>query len=223
MNLNKSKEFFDPVMLKQPIHLIGCGSVGSSLAELLARQGCTDIHLWDFDIVEPHNIVNQMYLHTQVNMEKTSALWNLLYAINPDLNERVTLHKGWEPGKKLSGYVFLCVDSIETRKAIVEDNLYNKSILAMFDFRMTLLEGQLYAVNWADVQKKQDFLNTMNFTHEEAVEATPVTACGFELSVAPTIRTATAVGMANFMNFVNTGSIQSVILVNPFRPGVVAL
>ena len=51
IDLNKSRDFFDPSKIKMPVHIIGCGAIGSHLAETLARLGVTDIHLWDTDTV----------------------------------------------------------------------------------------------------------------------------------------------------------------------------
>ena len=61
MDLSKSYEFFQPEKDKARIHIVGCGSVGSTVAENLARCGVTKITLYDFDKVEPHNIANQMF------------------------------------------------------------------------------------------------------------------------------------------------------------------
>ena len=41
MDLSKSYEFFDPSAVKGRVHIVGCGSVGSSLAENIA----SDFHL----------------------------------------------------------------------------------------------------------------------------------------------------------------------------------
>ena len=38
MDLSKSYDFFQPSMTDGRIHIIGCGSVGSALAELLVRD-----------------------------------------------------------------------------------------------------------------------------------------------------------------------------------------
>lgn len=219
MDLNKSREFFNPEALKDTIHVIGCGAIGSSVAELLGRQGCTDIHLWDMDVVESHNLVNQMFLINQINTPKTTALCALLTAINDDCE--VTIHDKYE-SQNLSGFVFLCVDNIETRKHIVETNRDNPNIQAMFDFRMTLTEGQHFAADWTNQTQVENLLATMDFTHEEAKEANVISACGFELSVAPTVRMVTAIGMANFMNFVNTKKIRTSVISNPFLPDLLA-
>ena len=38
------------------VGIVGLGSVGSMVAETLARMGCEDLVLIDFDVVEPHNL-----------------------------------------------------------------------------------------------------------------------------------------------------------------------
>ena len=60
MDLSKSYEFFQPEKVTERIHIVGCGSVGSTIAENIARCGIKKMTLWDFDKVEAHNIVNQM-------------------------------------------------------------------------------------------------------------------------------------------------------------------
>ena len=61
MNLIKSQDYFNPLNVTERCHIIGCGSVGSTIAELLARLGLTKISLYDFDTVSPHNLANQMF------------------------------------------------------------------------------------------------------------------------------------------------------------------
>ena len=51
MDLNKSREFFDPRKVKERCHVIGCGSIGGNVAELLVRYGIKKITIWDNDIV----------------------------------------------------------------------------------------------------------------------------------------------------------------------------
>ena len=74
MDLIKSYDFFKPEMCKGRVHIIGCGSVGSTVAENLARFGIEDMVLYDFDIVEEHNLVNQMFTKEDVGRLKTEAL-----------------------------------------------------------------------------------------------------------------------------------------------------
>ena len=74
LNLAKSYDFFKPEFCRERIHIIGCGSVGSTLAELLARFGLTNFALYDFDTVEPHNLANQMFRIEHIGMPKVDAL-----------------------------------------------------------------------------------------------------------------------------------------------------
>lgn len=217
MDLNKHLEFFNPVALTDPVHIIGCGAIGSNLAEQLARLGVDNIHLYDFDIVDPHNITNQAYRFADIGFYKVGVLGGHLKEINPDIH--VTVHEdGWTEFSALNGYVFLCVDNIDTRRTIVEKNKNNMNIKAMFDIRMRLEDAQAYAADWSVPRQVDNFLGSMQFTHEEAVEATPVSACGTTLSVAPTVWTVVSMQVANFINLIRKPeAFKNMILVCPFN------
>jgi len=60
------------------------------------------------------------------------------------------------------------------------------------------------------------FINSMAFTHEEAKEETPVSACNITLSVAPTIRIISSLGVANFVNFAKGEQLKKFIQVDAF-------
>jgi len=217
MDLSKSYEFFQPEKNDDRIHIIGCGSVGSTVAENLARSGVTKFALWDFDTVEPHNLANQMFRVKDVGKLKVEALLDILCDINPDVKDDVQLKPdGWK-GQRLSGYVFLCVDNIDLRREIVEKHMDNPYIKAMFDFRTRLEDAQHYAADWSDYKMKKDFLASMNFSHDEAKEETPVSACNVTLSVCPTVRIVCAYGVANFMNFWNGKPLKKLILADAFN------
>lgn len=217
IDLNKSYEYFQPEKVKGRIHIIGCGSVGATLAENLIRLGLTNLTLWDMDMVCPHNLANQIFRNCDIGKSKVSALADILTEINPDLSDSLVLKDdGWN-GETLSGYVFLCVDSIELRQQIVKSNFNNMNIKAVFDFRTLLESAQHYAADWSDYKMKQNLLNTMNFTHEEASEETPVSACGITLGVAPTVRIIVAYGVSNFVNFVKGKSIKKLIIMDAFN------
>lgn len=216
MDLSKSYEFFQPEKNDDRIHIIGCGSVGSTVAENLARCGVTKFTLWDFDTVEPHNLANQMFRQKDVGVLKVDALLDILCEINPDIKADAKLQPcGWEK-QQLSGYVFLCVDNIDLRRAIVEQHMDNPYVKAMFDFRTRLMDAQHYAADWSDYKMKKDFLASMNFSHDEAKEETPVSACNVTLSVCPTVRIICAYGVANFMNFWNDKPLKKLILADAF-------
>ena len=215
MNLAKSFEFFNPDLFHEQIHIIGCGSVGSTVAELIARFGIEEVCLYDFDVVEEHNLVNQMFTRDDLYKPKTECVKNNLLKINPDMN--IILFDQGYIGQKLSGYVFLCVDKIEIRKRIVEENKFNDTIKAMFDFRTGLTDCQHYAADWSRMDQKKLLLSRMNFTHEEAQQAVPMSACRVALCVAPTVRLVSNIGVCNFINFVKGNGLKNAIVADAFN------
>jgi len=118
--------------------------------------------------------------------------------------------------QRLSGFVFLCLDNIDTRREITQKCEGNQYIRGVFDFRMRLTDAQHYAADWSDYSMRQNLLNTMNFTHEEALAETPLSACNLPLSVAPTVRMICAAGVSNFINFAKGDGLKKMILIDAF-------
>lgn len=217
MDLAKSYEFFQPDKVKERIHIIGCGSVGSTVAELLTRLGLTKITLYDFDMVEEHNLANQMFTLEDVHKPKVEALTQRMQAINPAIKHDLkTVPDGWK-GEKLSGYIFLCVDNIDLRREIVTANMNNRFIKAMFDFRTRMTDSQHYAADWSILSHRQALLDSMDFTQKEANQATPISACGVSLCVMPTVWACSMAGVCNFTSFVNKGEMKIRVMCNPFE------
>lgn len=218
MDLSKSAEFFDPAKDDARIHIVGCGSVGSTIAELLARCGVTNMSLYDFDTVEPKNVHNQMFRCKDINRPKVEALADLLAEINPDIGEDLVLEpEGWQ-GKIMSGYIFLCVDSIELRRTIVEKHMKSPYVKAVFDVRTMLTGAQHYAADWHDSKQKENLLASMQFSHEEAAEETPVSACGITLGIVTTVREICGMAVNNYINFIKGGGIWKFIQFDCFQP-----
>ena len=216
LNLSKSYDFFQPEQVRERIHIIGCGSVGSTIAELLVRFGLTKLTLYDFDTVEPKNLANQMFRQGHVGMLKTTALLKMLCEINPEVSTYIQLENKGYTNQRLSGYIFLCVDNIELRREIATVNKNNPYIKAMFDFRTRLTDAHHYAADWSDIKMVDDFIRSMMFTHEEAARETPVSACNVTLSVAPTVRMICSLGVTNFVNFVKCDGIKKFIQIDAF-------
>lgn len=223
MDLSKSYEYFQPEKDDSRVHIIGCGSVGSTVAENLVRMGVRNLTLWDFDYVEAHNIVNQMFTSSQIGTPKVEALRDLLVEINPEIEDYLELQPdGWH-GKLLSGYVFLCVDNIELRREIVEKHMDSPYVKAMFDFRTRLEDAQHYAADWMDRKVKEDFLASMQFSHDEAKEETPVSACNVTLGVCPTVRVICAYGVSNFINLLRGKKLMKMIVADAFSFSAIAV
>ena len=78
--MNKSKvykrqlDLVKPSELKFPIYLVGAGGIGSWTALALAKLGCSNITVFDFDKVEEHNLPSQIYTADQLGQYKVFAL-----------------------------------------------------------------------------------------------------------------------------------------------------
>ena len=222
MDLSKSYEFFQPETVAGRIHIVGCGSVGSTLAELLVRCGLTKLTLWDFDKVEPHNISNQMFRNQDIGKLKVEALRDLLIEINPEAEDNIEIKPdGWQ-GKLLSGYVFLCVDNIDLRRQFVERHMDTTFVRAIFDFRTLLTSAQHYAADWSNSRQKKGLLASMQFSHDEAKDETPVSACGITLGVVTTVRSICELGVNNFLNFVRGQELKTFVEFDGFRFAILA-
>lgn len=216
MDLSKSYEFFQPEKDGARIHIVGCGSVGSTIAENLARCGVTKMTLWDFDVVESKNVHNQMFRQQDIGKPKVEALRDILVEINPDIVDFLEIKPdGWQ-GKMMSGYIFLAVDNIELRKKIVEQHMESPYVKAVFDIRTMLTGAQHYAADWSDYKMKQNLLSTMQFTHEEAAEETPVSACGIVLGIVTTVRLVCAMAVNNYIKFTKGEGLWKFVQIDGF-------
>ena len=62
-----------PEQLAFPIVVIGAGAVGSATVVTLAKMGCSDITVWDDDLLEEHNIPNQLCKPAMVGRPKVEG------------------------------------------------------------------------------------------------------------------------------------------------------
>ena len=220
MNLNKHFEFFDPTNITDEIHIIGCGAIGSTAAELLTRLGFPKLHLYDFDTVSDHNITNQMFRMKDIGKTKIEALSEILKDINPDII--LELHpEGWNEYSRVTGCIFIAVDSIDIRKEIIQTYRFDQSIKFVTDCRMRLTDAQCYAADWSKEKDITKLYNSMDFTAEEAKAATPVSACGTTLSVTPTVRTIVSLCVSNFINYLKNITIKNMIMIDAFAMNIV--
>lgn len=183
MDLTKLEGWFNPTTTTNTINVIGAGALGSWMIEGLVRMGFSNINIYDDDIVSPHNISNQNFLESQIGLGKIECMLERARAINPLL--KITGHGRYvfdeEKKNYLSGYVFLCLDNIDTRRMIVENNPY---VMFWVDIRIGLEEGQVYT---AERKNRQTLLDTMQWKQDDPDRVVQVSACGRELGILPTV------------------------------------
>ena len=212
MNLLKIRDWFNAEDLNCDCTVIGCGSVGSNIAIQLARCGVPTIRLYDDDCVESKNAVNQAFDIDDIGLLKTIALAEKIRKINPDC----VIYTGGrvDENTKLSGFVFLCVDSIATRKKIAEANRYNHMISGMIDCRMSLGDCNIFCAKWqaADIKR---FIGTMNYSDSDVVETRSI--CGGTIGAITDGYITTGLAVAQYINFMKGEEMKPFITVQGFK------
>src|SRR5690606_22589160 len=130
LDTRRHMDLFDADTFDTPIHVIGAGATGSWLVLQLAKLGIKGelINVYDFDVIEEHNIPNQLYGIDQVGLPKVDAL-------NADIQVQtgtyITHHnKKFEAGR-LNGYVFMMIDTMDGRKKLWERSIKMKSAVEL--------------------------------------------------------------------------------------------
>ena len=176
LDTRRHDELFNADAFNTPVTVIGAGATGSWLVLQLAKLGITDITVWDFDIVEPHNAPNQLFAWGDTGKPKVEAL-----------QEIVKHQTGWEikirneryVNTPLSGYVFCMIDTMEGRKSIWNNAIKFKPLVKHYiEPRMGLDVARVYN------------LSPMDFPSHAPYEATlygddvaEVSACGTSMTV----------------------------------------
>ena len=203
MDLSRHISVFSPDAVKYPIHIIGVGATGSFVAMELARMGCPVLNIYDFDELEMHNIPNQYYDTQDLGKPKVEALAEKLKLINPSIvvnayNGKV-LPKASEEGKgidEMSGYVFLLVDSMKTRKELWEAVKKNKNIVHCWESRLGSDQARVYSL---DMSVKNFDKYEQDFYEDDNAE---VSACGTSITVLPIVLQTASLMMVQFIDLV---------------------
>jgi len=181
MNIQSHVEVFNPLSFgTRRIDVIGCGATGSRVALSLARLGLKNIHIWDFDTIEEHNIANQMFNLNQIGMSKTEALAKLIKDAT-DLD--VTIHGRCDGSEPLGTVVFMLTDTMdESRKPIFEKALkYKLSTEYLIETRMGADSLRVYSINPGAYTEVQEYEKTL-YSNAEATQS----LCGTSITLGPT-------------------------------------
>lgn len=137
-----------PEALETPVHLVGCGGIGSFAALALAKLGCTSLHLYDDDRVEEHNVPNQLFRMADVGRPKVEALAEILEAFT---GTRPRAHLRRIEGERLQGIVLSGVDSMAARKRLWQKCVRHRAGIPLYlDGRLGAEVCRLYSIRPAD-------------------------------------------------------------------------
>lgn len=178
LDISRHRELIDTDSFTDVVTVIGAGATGSWLVLQLAKLGIKNITVYDFDVVEEHNIPNQLFGISDIGESKVHALQEFVHgqtgvAIN-------AIPKAYT-NQRLSGYVFCMVDSMEARKMIWENAKGKSAVKHFVEPRMGLDVGRVYNVDVMDLEQQRRYEDCF-YTDEEA----EVSACGMAQTVVTT-------------------------------------
>jgi molybdopterin/thiamine biosynthesis adenylyltransferase len=138
------EELFPKENLKKRINIIGVGATGSRVVFNLAKMGFENIHIWDFDKVEKHNVDNQVYRVEDIGKFKVMALKEI---IENSSDVKVSIHNNLLVDEEsLEGIVFLLVDTMLSRKEIWKNCIReNKKVELLIETRIRQDSGDVFA------------------------------------------------------------------------------
>lgn len=134
-----------------PIHVIGCGGPGSHIAMRAVRYGIHNVHVYDPDVIEPHNLANQVYTRACINKTKVYGLSVEARRVTPVaaiVPERV--HMTAARTADLAGVVFIAPDTMAARKDLVDGLRGSVLVPCCIDVRMDAFYVRLTAFDPSD-------------------------------------------------------------------------
>ena len=161
----------------------------------LAKLGVQNLHVWDFDKIEPHNLANQCYALEDVGEQKVDALAK---GIKRYTGLEVTTHNEAVTGRtRLGEVVFLLTDTMASRKEIWKGAIaHNPMIKRMIETRMGVDVGRVYSVRPTSLPEAELWEDTL-CSDDEATDS----VCGASVTVGPTAELVSAYALWAFLGW----------------------
>ena len=153
-----------PEKLVFPITVIGAGAIGSVTVVTLAKMGCSDITVWDPDILEEVNIPNQLCKLAMVGKPKVEALAKLVHELT---EVQIKWTRQRYTGQRLEGVVIVTVDNMTTRQNVWKRTKLSRKISLLIDARMGAEFARVYTVHPLNVEEA-DFYERNLYNSDEA-------------------------------------------------------
>jgi len=202
INVMRHESVFNPADHTYPIHIIGAGATGSRVFAALVELGLKNISVYDPDMVESHNIANQIYNAEDIGKTKIEGCAEFLKRklgitgskkipdsfhfyplyITPAILANEDSVKG--------GIVFILTDTMQSRKDIFKalknrcKNNESSAPILIIETRMGSTHGSIFTINPFDPEACKAWASTLvDDTDEDSIELSP---CGTALSVGTT-------------------------------------
>lgn len=183
------------------VDVIGVGATGSRIAFDLAKLGVEQLHVWDDDIVEEHNIANQIYGEDHIGLTKVEALHDIILN-NTDTG--IVIHK--EKYNNQNGFaeiVFLLTDTMSSRKQIWDDHLkMNPDVKLLIETRMDADQGIIHTLSPCEIKHIERWEKTL-YNGKKLVKDSEAEAsqCGGRTSIGATASLISGFAIWQFMKW----------------------
>lgn len=156
--------FFGPEDANDSIlNIIGVGATGSWVGLLAAKMGWHNFRIWDLDVVESHNLPNQIYSPQHVGMKKVDAFEAVLKEFNPQIHieKWPCFFEAEKHSDLLEDFVFVAVDSLSARKDIVNCCKENILIQQIFETQMGFTHATINTFSPLEKDKIDNYLTLL--------------------------------------------------------------
>ena len=148
MDYTRQMDIISPTQLKNTQLVgIGAGGIGSPTVLALTKMGLHDITIYDDDVIEVHNLPNQMYRLKDLGKLKVDALAEICEEYSGTV-----IIKNTEKyfNQDLNGVVFSGVDSMGQREIIWKSIKNNPNVSIYIDGRMGGEVARILTINPCD-------------------------------------------------------------------------
>ena len=177
----RHQSIFDPDLWgDRLVDVVGLGATGSRIAMGLAKLGIRRIRGWDPDVIEPHNVANQLFGVADIGKSKAEVVRaRVLADTGIELDAKVTKVTGSE---KLGHVVFLLTDDMESRRQIFSKGIKLKlGVKLLIETRLGVDHGRVYVINPLSPGQVREYEKTL-------ISAAPIetSACGTAITIGQT-------------------------------------
>lgn len=182
-NYSKQENLIDIYDFDKRINVIGCGALGSWLVFFLLKMGFNNIHAYDFDTIEEHNIPNQFFRESDIGKKKVDALYSLYTDFFNEDTERLHVYDKRlkaSNSSDIDGIVFCCTDTMGSRKTLYNTLFKSGKAELWIEDRLGLFGGFIYTLydrNPVAISKYEE-----TFYEDEDAE---VSRCGVSQTALP--------------------------------------
>lgn len=199
LDYSKQSELINIGAFDKQIHIIGCGALGSWIGFILLKMGFQDIHMYDFDTIEEHNIPNQLFMESQIGKTKVESMMEIYKNFFIDADLRLTVHcdKLDENSPTLNGIIFCAVDTMSGRKELYEKLFkYSTGGELWIEGRLSLYGAYVYTLPHLDFNLFTKYESTL-YADSEA----EVSACGVSQTALPAAINTASIMIMNMIEY----------------------